>query len=88
MMKSMKKPRVKRYTLTLSEMEMRRLNVYAEQSGIDRPTALHRIVSQALRQIELSSQGQCDTNQLGLFDSLQIDIFNNTSRVDELGSKK
>lgn len=88
MMKSMKKPRVKRYTLTLSEMEMRRLNVYAEQSGIDRPTALHRIVSQALHQIELSSQGQCDANQLGLFDSLQIDIFNNTSRVDELGSKK
>ena len=79
-MKHQKKPR--RYTVTLSELEMRRLSAYAEQSGIDRPTALHRIVSQSLRQVEVSAADKHDANQLGLFDTLQIDIFNNTAVVN------
>ena len=78
-MNKQKKPRLKKYTLVLSESEMRRLTRYAEQEGVDRPAALHRIVSQALRQVPLAPADRRDENQLGLFDSLQIDIFNNTS---------
>lgn len=78
-----KKTRLKkRYTVTLSDIELRRLSAYAQQSGIDRPTALHRIVSQSLRQVVLSADNKHDANQLGLFDSLQIDIFNNAAVVN------
>ena len=62
-MKKEPKPKPKKYTLTLSEPEVRRLTAYAAESGIERPVTLHRIVSQALR------------------DSVQIDIFNNTTKV-------
>lgn len=77
----MKKPKNKKYTLTLSEPEVRRLSAYATSHGIDRPTALHRIVSNTLRQFATAPCNELDKRQLGLFDSVQIDIFNNTSKV-------
>ncbi|MGX8712485.1 MAG: hypothetical protein ACSW8I_02215 [bacterium] len=77
-----KKPKLKRYTLTLTELDVYRLNAYAESSGIDRPTALHRLMKQSLRQVDAASIDRRDANQLGLFDTLQIDIFNNTSKVE------
>ncbi len=76
------KPKQKKYTLTLSEAEVRRLTAYAEADGIDRPAALHRIVSQVLRQYSAAPGAKQDKRQLGLFDSVQIDIFNNTSKVE------
>jgi len=85
-MKSRKpdKQRVKRYTVVLSECEMRRLTCYAAAAGIDRPTALHRLVSQSLRQATegVSPDVHEAVNQLGLFDSVQIDIFNNTHKAN------
>lgn len=80
-MKKESHPRTKKYTLTLSESEMRRLTAYAADSGIERPVALHRIVSQALRAYDATPAQQHDKRQLGLFDSVQIDIFNNTEKV-------
>lgn len=80
-MKKEPKPRQKKYTLTLSEPEVRRLTAYAAESGIERPVALHRIVSQALRAYEAAPPNRRDKRQLGLFDSVQIDIFNNTTKV-------
>ena len=76
--------RAKKYTVTLSECEMRRLTVYAASSGVDRPTALARLVRQALRDAASGIQvgSERDINQLGLFDSVQIDIFNNTTKVN------
>lgn len=81
-MKKPKKPKPRRYTLTLSESEVRRLTAYAEDAGVERPVALHRIVSQMLRQYSLSPAPHSDKRQLGLFDSVQIDIFNNTNKVN------
>lgn len=77
------KRRVRRYTVTLSECEVRRLTRYADTSGIDRPTALHRLLSQSLRDATagMSVADRGDEKQLGLFDSVQIDIFNNTHKV-------
>ena len=83
-MKKAKKPKLKRYTVTLNEVEMRRLNHYAASFGIDRPLALHRIVRQSLRAFasNMGSPEVHDANQLGLFDSVQIDIFANTSMAN------
>ncbi len=81
-MKKPVRPKTKKYTLTLSEPEVRRLTAYAASSGIERPVALHRIVSAALREVDIATATQCDKRQLGLFDSVQIDIFNNTTKVE------
>lgn len=81
MMKKEKKPKLKRYTLTLTELDVYRLGAYADSCGIDRPTALHRLMKQSLRQFAAAPADKGDTNQLGLFDTLQIDIFDNTSVV-------
>ena len=75
-----KKPRVKRYIVALSENELRRLTRYAAQCDVDRPTALHRMISQSLRNAvaDLPQKTAAAPNQLGLFDSLQLNIFDNT----------
>lgn len=77
------KPKLKRYVVTLNECEMRRLSLYAAQSGVDRPTALGRIVRRGLRDVVAGTRADdVDDNQLRLFDSVQIDIFNNTAKVN------
>ncbi len=78
-----KKIKPKKYTLTLSEREALRLGRYAEALGVSRPLALQRMMKQALREAADLPVGKEDTNQLGLFDTLQIDIFNNTAVVKE-----
>ena len=59
-MKKSKKPKLKKYTLTLTEPEVRRLSAYAEESGVERPVALHRIVSQMLRQYSMAPAAKHD----------------------------
>ena len=81
-MKKPKKPKTRKYTLTLSETDVRRLTAYADASGLKRPVALHRLVSQMLRQYSQAPAVKHDKRQLGLFDSVQIDIFNNTNKVE------
>lgn len=80
-----KKPKQRKYTLTLSEPEVRRLTAYAEDCGVERPVALHRIVSQMLRQYSLAPVDKRDKRQLGLFDSVQIDLFGECKKVVEGG---
>lgn len=77
-----KRPKTKKYTLTLSEREAVRLGHYAESCGISRPLALQRLMKQSLRQLAAAPPVGHDANQLGLFDTLQIDIFNNTAVVN------
>ena len=81
-MKKPVRPKTKKYTLALSEPEVRRLTAYAASCGIERPAALHRIVSMALREYSAAPADKQDRRQLGLFDSVQIDIFNNTAKVE------
>lgn len=77
------KIKAKRYVVALSECDMRRLTVYAAQCGVDRPTALGRLVRQSLRDVAAGVKADnVDEKQLGLFDTLQIDIFNNTTKVN------
>ena len=77
------KPKLKKYVVSLNECEMRRLSLYAAQSGVDRPTALSRLVRHGLREAAAGVRiDNTDENQLRLFDSVQIDIFNNTAKVN------
>ena len=82
-MTKQKKPKPKKYVLTLSEREALRLGRYADAVGISRPQALQRLAKQALRQLADVPVEKGNANQLGLFDTLQIDIFNNTTVVNE-----
>ena len=82
-MKESAKPKMKRYVVALHECEWSRLTVYAAQCGIDRPTALGRLLRQSLREVAKGVRADdTDDNQLRLFDSVQIDIFNNTAKVN------
>lgn len=83
MSKSQKIIKPKKYTLTLSEREAVRLGRYADVCGISRPQALQRLMKQALREVADVPAGCRDEKQLGLFDTLQIDIFNNATVVNE-----
>lgn len=78
-----KTPKPKRYTLALSHRELKRLSAYAAAIGIGRPAALAKLMKKALREAASSIKGKEEPapNQLGLFDSLQMDIFNNSSKV-------
>ena len=81
-MSKKEKIKAKRYTVALSECEMRRLTVYAAQCGVDRPTARGRLIRQSLRDVAAGVKADnTDEKQLRLFDSVQIDIFNNTEKV-------
>ena len=72
-----KKPtKKKKISFALPEREGEMLARYAKEKGISRPAAVRRMVRTALQQ---HSEPQ---NQLGLFDVVQIDIFNSTSKVN------
>lgn len=77
--------KIKKVSISLPEREAELLALYAQEAGISRPKAAHRIVREFLRQYK-EHRGESalqPKNQLGLFDSIQIDIFNNTSKTSE-----
>lgn len=84
-MAKQKAHRTKKYTVTLSECELRRLSAYASIAGVSRPVALARIMRQGLREVVsgFSQLYEISPNQLGLFDAVQIDIFNNQKKVEK-----
>ncbi len=75
--------KVKKISFTLPEREGEMLKSYAAELGISRQTAVKRMVREALKQYKASSLSSEPRNQLGLFDTLQIDIFNNASKISE-----
>lgn len=77
--------KIKKVSINLPEREVELLTLYAKEVGISRPEAVHRIVRTFLRQYK-EKRGESalqPKNQLDLFDSIQIDIFNNTSKTFE-----
>ena len=60
------------------------LKVYAKRHQTTCPAAVHKMVRQTLRQFksEMRDMAKAEPkNQLNIFDSIQIDIFNNESRT-------
>ncbi|GEM_PF-872079 len=81
--KKTKPKKAKKISITLSEREGELLKSYARQFGITRPAAVKRIVHAALSQYKSTVSKTEPKNQLGLFDTLQVDIFNNTSKIND-----
>lgn len=70
-----------KFSISLSPKEREMLTLYAEDQGISRPAALLRMVKRQLREYAHSRGEIAPANQLDIFDSVQIDIFNNTSKT-------
>ena len=79
--KKSKVHKAKRISIALPEREDDVLNQYAQNCGISRTTAVKRIVREALKQYSSNLAKTEPKNQLGLFDTLQMDIFFNTSKA-------
>lgn len=81
-MKSPKrKGKGKRMSLTLSDRDYAKLTEYARIHNVTRPLAAKRLIREQLASLQVDKQNSVSKNQLGLFDSLQIDIFNSTSKT-------
>ena len=79
-----KKPaKKKKISFTLPEREGEVLSRYAKERGISRPDAVRRMVRTALREYSSTLAHAEPRNQLGLFDVVQIDIFNSTTKVND-----
>lgn len=73
----------KQISITLPEREGELLKRFAQQNGTTRPAAARRMVMDALRQYKITAAKAVSKNQLELFDSLQVDIFNNASKLSD-----
>lgn len=78
-MTSMRKKPIKRkkITFTLPEREGEVLSLYAKEKGISRPDAVRRMVRATLREYSSSLAKAEPRNQLGLFDVVQMEMFEN-----------
>ena len=87
MKSSHSKAKKKRVIVTLPEREGEMLKAYAKKHRTTCPAAVHRMVKEALKQFksEQNTLAKAEPkNQLNIFDSIQVDIFNNTSRSGDL----
>ncbi|MCR4659767.1 MAG: hypothetical protein K5650_05675 [Bacteroidales bacterium] len=73
----------KRYSVSLSEREGRLLQLYADSHDWTKPQALRHIIKGQLRQYCTTAANATAENQLELFDSVQIDIFNHHTKVND-----
>ena len=83
---SRRKSKPRKVSITLPEWEGEMLKAYAKQHQTTCPAAVHKMVRQTLRQFkgEMNALAKAEPkNQLNIFDSIQVDIFNNTSKVSE-----
>ena len=84
--KKTKRPRAikaKIISITLPEREGEMLKLYAKENGTTKPAAVRRMVIAALRQYKSNAAKHQPKNQLELFDTIQVDIFNNTSKLSD-----
>jgi hypothetical protein len=80
------KAKPKKVSITLPEWEGEMLKAYAKKNQTTCPAAVHKMVRQTLRQFksEMKNLAKAEPkNQLNIFDSIQVDIFNNTSKTSE-----
>ena len=63
----------KKVAVTLSDRDMAMLHAYAEKNGVTRAIAIRHILRENLQTFAHSAQQEVSRNQLGLFDSVQIE---------------
>ena len=82
---SRSKAKPKKISITLPGWEGEMLKTYAKNHRTTCPAAVHKMVRQTLRQYKSEMKNLDKTepkNQLNIFDSIQVDIFNNTTKVE------
>lgn len=72
----------KKVEFTLWENDLLMLQRYSEKTGMGRSVAIRHLVREGLKNYAVESSQEENKNQLDLFDSVQIDIFNNTSKTE------
>lgn len=82
--KQKKSSKGKKVSMTLSHRDLVVLQRFAEQEGLTRAVALRHLVKEGLKEVAANMPDPTSKNQLDIFDSMQIDIFNNTSKTDNL----
>lgn len=73
--------KAKKITVTLSYTDYERISALAKTQRVSRPLLAKRLLRAQLSALAVSSTKKEAKNQLGLFDSMQLDIFNNTSKT-------
>lgn len=72
----------KKLTITLSDRDMLILQRYAAEEGVAKAIAARRMVRQCLADFDSRNPlTETDENQIGLFDSMQTDIFGNITKL-------
>jgi len=80
-----KKPakKAKKLLVTLPYTDFEKLSAVAKMQGVSRPLAAKRLIKAQLAALAVEKQQHQAKNQLGLFDSMQLDIFNGTSKTED-----
>ena len=73
--------KAKRIVVTLSSRDYEKLSAIACRDKATRPVVAKRLIKSQLAAIVIEKQQKVVANQLGLFDSVQIDILGGTSKV-------
>lgn len=73
--------KMKKVIFHLASHDAEKLGVYARQHNIPFSLAAKRLLRLQLQQIEISLSHKEDENQLNIFDSIQIDIFNQVKKT-------
>lgn len=81
-MKKKKKNRPKRIVVTLSSRDYEKLTEIARRDNATRPVVAKRMIKKQLASIAVEKQQKAVANQLGLFDTVQLDILGGTSKVN------
>lgn len=74
--------KAKRIVVTLSSRDYEKLSEIARRDKATRPVIAKRLIRNQLASITIEKQQKVVANQLGLFDSVQIDILGGTSKVN------
>lgn len=74
--------KAKKITVTLSYTDYERISALAKTQRVSRPLLAKRLLRAQLSALAVSNTKREAKNQLGLFDSMQLDIFNNTSKTE------
>ena len=72
----------KKIEVTFWPNDLELLQQYSKQTGLTRAVAIRHLVREGLKEYSVEEETFVAPNQLDLFDSLQIDIFNNTSKTE------
>ena len=73
----------KKIVVSLSLRDYNKLTALAKKENVLRPLMAKRLLCAKLSEITVEKTPQQSPNQLGLFDSLQYDIFNGASKESD-----